>query len=756
MTKTGAISAGVLTVASVFLLASRAGAAVVGQWDAATLHGAPIEVVVSRDGHLVIRTPSSVYAAPLADAFAAAHAKSIFSTPVLDNLPPGSRLAPDGMLIFDPKSPVDTPVPLVPITPRPLGQPSHAAPPLKNPRARMPDSFPSGTPAGTGGGAPAGSACAIGLKARYQGGRWAKDGWLEKWTIEDARGAIVTLDDVLEIPTRSADCGRAVLRTTKGVTIVDGATRGSRSLPGLVQAFATSDDGRTLALFPSRQGSDLTIESAAGSCSAHQGHAVQRAVVSPDGRWVLAWTPKADISMIDAATCAILWRSVLGADAAPPRIVSARIENDRTITFAVLPSEAPTRPAIVQVAHGQPARCDVFPFSSRRPLATFPKIDFAAAGEVFAHAVGGAAAFQLSSSSLCADSLNVTPRKPLDPIRPSVEVVAQALISGVAISSHGWPVGPSTVAHPVGTALEYMGADDQPVHEGIDVLVDAPYLDAGGQPSAEPTSVVVQPGGAVYSVQSYTVDYQTVVMIDAPGSRRYAYGHIDPDSLGGDMVVGKTVAGDTYLGAVVRWPDCDFHHLHYRVSETPSGGSETIISPLGLVTPRADTTDPSIASIDLVTNVNAQLKPLLFPDSCVTSAADVLVGIWDVADGGRQIGVQSVTTKIAQVPAGTSTLQWTWDFSKLQGVAKFMNATDPTDAIFTTVPYDTRTDYCKEKEFFIRGAAISAVDKANVFDGKNWNLFLGPGSYTATVTVVDFANRTKVTTKDFCVSTPTP
>lgn len=325
------------------------------------------------------------------------------------------------------------------------------------------------------------------------------------------------------------------------------------------------------------------------------------------------------------------------------------------------------------------------------------------------------------------------------------------------LGQHGWPVDPANSDHPLGntTGEYYYGL----LHAGID-LMELPMYDSSDNVDPAAPWVIVTVAGDVTRLDNLTGRYNFTIVdpTDAAHPAEYWYGHLQKDSYSPDYVnafdLGTTVSSGDSIAKIVRWNQCDFHHVHYELQD-----GNTYINPLAEITPNPDEDPPEVEEIFFAKDNSDpwdQLNPVA-AGSCavVTSPADILVQFRDRDEAGAslgdigEIGVYNMRWRACPDTNANCAWQNTRPFDTMP-MAWYSATSAAVAAMFSKrTPWISNTSYCDAGwDYAIVTNYVGGMpDVAGKWD----TTAITDGSYSVSAEVTDFAGNVTIINRRACV-----
>lgn len=329
-----------------------------------------------------------------------------------------------------------------------------------------------------------------------------------------------------------------------------------------------------------------------------------------------------------------------------------------------------------------------------------------------------------------------------------------------------WPLEPRNQYHHVlttaGEFLEMNGSPGNPpiitFHTGLDIYDQFPAGAAGGTPPF----VLTKDAGVVTELQQASCYEKCMVETLTPSGQRQSYSHWDSGTLSQEIrdahANGTSLAAGTRVAQLVRWPACEYHHLHFEVC---SDSDKSCQDPLPGLYPREGTNELQIGNIYFKTN-DAASTPIAFHGAAptVSGQVDIVVEAADLQAELRRngmrvkgpTGIQAIGYEILDA-AGTTVLKpmSIIDFSHVRNPAYFDEDVEPSRAV--VLFQDSTDDYCNGKRFNYVITNVRCEDPNgcrtvlndamnNKFDlSHSWNTrAYSNGTYTVKVTIWDHAS----------------
>jgi len=255
----------------------------------------------------------------------------------------------------------------------------------------------------------------------------------------------------------------------------------------------------------------------------------------------------------------------------------------------------------------------------------------------------------------------------------------------------GWPIDATNTEHEIGNSggefQDYVGVPSPYFHRGLDIReVDAPN---------GPWVRNVRDGLVLLSLPGAGSLYNGVTMVHSDGST-YAYWHLDFNSIQQPVLDasnnGTILPAGTQMAQLVTWTACGFHHLHYQI-----GDSLGNLDPIFTLTPRDDTTDPTLGNIYFVENTTATRVPTV-PGTTMpllSGDVDVLVHAYDTQFGSNTTGVMQLNYRVNDPATGA--------LVKSATTIRFDNIPADSNAAIiyrNQYPFDSSSDYCATEYYY--------------------------------------------------------
>lgn len=327
-------------------------------------------------------------------------------------------------------------------------------------------------------------------------------------------------------------------------------------------------------------------------------------------------------------------------------------------------------------------------------------------------------------------------------------------------AQHGWPVEPANVDHPMGNSFGEFYYRTHIQHVGID-LMELPKYDASD--NVDPTApwVVVTVAGDVDrldDVANSSYNFTSIDPTDTSNTSVYWYGHLRHLSYHADYVNasdnGTAVAVGDEIAKIVRWTECDFHHLHYQLDD-----GTNYINPLADITPNPDADPPHIEDIHFAQNNSDPWVPLnpVAAEACtvVSGLVDIIAEAGDRDEAGAALGglghlwVYNIRWRVC--PDTNPNCGWenTRPFDTIPH-SWYVGGNADTEAQFSTrAPWISNESYCDAGWDYAIVTNYVAGD-VNVLG--HWDTTaISDGSYSVSVELTDFAGNTTVLNRRACV-----
>jgi len=348
--------------------------------------------------------------------------------------------------------------------------------------------------------------------------------------------------------------------------------------------------------------------------------------------------------------------------------------------------------------------------------------------------------------------------------------VLSPFVSVPVYSQHGWPIDPMNEGHPIGnsfgefqdfgTCLDkngYLMPHCIYHHSGIDIL-GSPMHEADGGENMSAPWVRVTVGGVVEEfVNIPGCDCNFSSIRDASGVI-YRYGHLEYDSYDPAYVINKNQGIVVYEGSpiakLVRWNECDYHHLHYEMEK-----DSNFLNPLKGITPHQDLDPPEIAAIFFAQNNSNPWVPFqdMGSSGCtvVNGEVDIIAQIRDRdRAGSTHPGTETVwvyNVRWRACPESNPNCPWndTYPMDNIPESWKEGN-NEYTSAYFSVNdPWVSDSDYCQKTWLYavVTNFKGGVPDQAGCWDTKNFP----DGRYLVSVEARDFTNNPSVLTVTVCV-----
>lgn len=310
-----------------------------------------------------------------------------------------------------------------------------------------------------------------------------------------------------------------------------------------------------------------------------------------------------------------------------------------------------------------------------------------------------------------------------------------AALSSVAMSgcaprfpTTGWPIDNTGTEHEIGnSAGEFQQYTGSPYfHRGLDILdQDAP---------TGPWVRNTRDGTVTFSTLSAGSLYNGMTLTTSDGDT-YLYWHLDFQSIQLPVQVaanaGTTVTAGSQIAQLVTWTACNYHHLHYQVSD-----SSGTLDPIFTLTPRNDTTDPILGNLYFTENASSNQ----FPTSPGTTTpvlsgdVDVIVHAFDFQFGNASTGVMELSYRVND-PSNGGVLVKSPTTIRFDDIPADSNA----GTIYRLIPpFVSTSDYCAtEYNYYV----LTNVDNnGNIISDASgfWDTTtLSNGTYEVSVTIED-------------------
>lgn len=344
--------------------------------------------------------------------------------------------------------------------------------------------------------------------------------------------------------------------------------------------------------------------------------------------------------------------------------------------------------------------------------------------------------------------------------RPSAASVAIAVAIAAAAfraasgEEYGWPLEPQNAVHTVANTLEpywSFGTDRWRFHAGIDLRA-VPYLNGLGKEDTERTLVKAVAAGKIVKVRLNEKSPDNYLVIESANGERHAYLHLAAVTVPQQLsVLGASVVKGEFLGAVDRWPDCGFDHLHFERRSS----DRRVLDPLAAIAPRSDTTPPQIASIVVAPHEAFKRREEdgaeVVPSGCfsLASGSEVHVRIDDMGDvgglGRYNVGLRGL--RLDWLPPGEAEYL---SIEEIRPTDVATAAPSSTDAVERVVvgrgKFAASGSYCGGKTLRYR---LGGDDSGGGAIDPTW---MGPGMHTLRLQAVDFAGATSEARFRVCVA----
>lgn len=229
----------------------------------------------------------------------------------------------------------------------------------------------------------------------------------------------------------------------------------------------------------------------------------------------------------------------------------------------------------------------------------------------------------------------------------------------------GWPVDPSNNAREIGNSageFQKYGADPPYVHTGVDIMFALAYPDPNS-----PDLIAVRDGSLWFFRDVTNRPKYHSLMLDVDDIR-YKYVHVDEASVqalwgtsfinGGQGAAISVMAGDE-VGNVVQWSTCNFHHIHFKISDM----SETnLFNPLLYLNPKNDTSSPVIGQIRFFSQNNPAHQFTSGMPLEVNDEVDIVAEISDTINSGHNTGIYYFSCTIKNTTDPSIEISFSYSF----------------------------------------------------------------------------------------------
>jgi hypothetical protein len=301
----------------------------------------------------------------------------------------------------------------------------------------------------------------------------------------------------------------------------------------------------------------------------------------------------------------------------------------------------------------------------------------------------------------------------------------------------GWPIDNTATEHEIGTSGgEFQDGNPPPpfFHQGVDILDD----DAPTGPWVRNT----REGTVLLTTLSAGSLYNGMTVIASDGDV-YKYWHLDFNSIQQPVLDawnnGTTLPANSQIAQLVTWTSCNFHHLHYEISD-----SIGIMDPAFTLTPRNDTTAPVILDIFFTVNATNNEFPInLAGDRILFGDADVIAHAYDTQLGAARTGVIEMSYRVNDATNGALVKDAT--------TIRFQDIPANTNAAIIyrdSSPFDSSSNYCSTEDYYyvltnVDGSGNIISDATGLWD----TTALANGAYEVSVTATDASMNTVTLTE---------
>ncbi len=290
----------------------------------------------------------------------------------------------------------------------------------------------------------------------------------------------------------------------------------------------------------------------------------------------------------------------------------------------------------------------------------------------------------------------------------------------------GWPIESTDVEHEIGNSAgefqQYIG--NPYFHGGIDILDDS-------APNG-PWVRVVREGSPTLTTYGASSLYNGLTMTHANGEE-YLYWHLDYNSITQEVSDadndGTTLAANSSVSRLVEWTSCDFHHLHYEISDN-SG----VMDPIYTLDPRKDTTDPVIENVFFVQNAtNNEFTTDSSGTPNLSGDVDIIVQCYDTQFGTARTGVMRLTYQVTDLSGNVVKELIAIRFRDIPSDANSVN-----DIYRNSSPFDSNSNYCGTEEYYYVPTNVDATGNITTDVSGSWDTtVLENGAYEVHVGAQD-------------------
>ena len=303
-----------------------------------------------------------------------------------------------------------------------------------------------------------------------------------------------------------------------------------------------------------------------------------------------------------------------------------------------------------------------------------------------------------------------------------ISVVSLAAACTPRFPTTNWPIEDQMVEHEIGNS----GGEFQQYtagayfHGGIDILED---------PLGPWVINVVE--GNVTSVVDNAGLYNGVVVTTAGGDQ-YVYWHLENIQTAVEDAFnnGTVLPAGTQMAQLVTWTACDFHHLHYELSD-----SDGIRDPILTLVPRNDTTSPIVINVSFVENTTNNVMPnnsIGLP--IVNGEVDIIAHAYDTQFGSARTGVLEVRWSVEDLNGTVVVPETVMGFRDIPADIRTL------DAYRNTAPFDSDSNYCGTEQYYYVPTNVDASGAIIADASGLWDTTAHPnGDYRVYVTGVDQA-----------------
>ena len=300
-------------------------------------------------------------------------------------------------------------------------------------------------------------------------------------------------------------------------------------------------------------------------------------------------------------------------------------------------------------------------------------------------------------------------------------------------------------------------------HSGIDILGE-PACNSGGGENPSASQVMVTVGGLVEDLAKHEYSDINYVAIRDGNGVVYRYMHLDYNTYEPPIVLGNNVTAGSPIAKLIKWNQCDYHHLHYEIQD-----GDHFVNPLAGITPHVDSEPPEVGGILFARDDNeGNSDPWdklaeVDPKGCtvVRGKVDIIAQIRDRDSAGsnhpgtRTLWVHHVRWRAC--PESNPNCSWNDTYSFDTMPAEWCDAKNnaATLAYFSVIdPWKSSSVYCQETDLYAivtnfknDASGMSRPDRAGSWDTKT----VPDGNYFVSVEAKDFAGNTSLPMIPICV-----